>query len=94
MTDWQISGTRQWQVFDVPARIPSARKWFGLRRVPVQPDPLVDLREPVDESKYEIKYDAESVIGRLSRLRDAGLITNAEFDKERRALLSADTSRR
>jgi len=94
MTDWQISGTRQWQVFEVPARIPSARSWFRLRRVPAQADPVLDLREPVDESKYELRYDAQSVIERLARLRDAGLITNAEFDKERRSLLASDEQRR
>jgi hypothetical protein len=65
------------------------RRWFGLRRAPKQPEPVVDLREvpqPTD--------DPEAVVARLARLRDAGLITNAEFEKERRALLGSDESAR
>ena len=47
---------------------------------------MIDLREvePV------LGDDPESVVARLARLRDAGLITNAEFEKERRTLLGAD----
>jgi hypothetical protein len=62
------------------------RRWFGLRRAQKQPAPVIDLREvePV------LSDDPESVVGRLARLRDAGLITNAEFEKERRTLLGAD----
>jgi hypothetical protein len=62
------------------------RRWFGLRRAPKQPEAVVDLREvePV------LADDPESVVQRLGRLRDAGLITNAEYDKERRALLGSE----
>ena len=65
------------------------RRWFGLRRAPKQPEPVVDLREADLPSD-----DPEAVIARLARLRDAGLITNVEFDKERRALLRSDESAR
>jgi hypothetical protein len=63
------------------------RRWFGLRRAPKQPEPVVDLREGEPDLLGD---DPESVIARLARLRDAGLITNAEFEKERRALLGSD----
>jgi hypothetical protein len=65
------------------------RRWFGLRRAPKQPEPVVDLREVPMPSD-----DPEAVVARLARLRDAGLITNAEFEKERRALLGSDESAR
>jgi hypothetical protein len=62
------------------------RRWFGLRRAARQPEPVIDLRaaEPV------LPEDPETVVSRLARLRDAGLITNAEFEKERRTLLQVD----
>ncbi len=50
---------------------------------------MIDLRE----SAVPLADDPESVVSRLARLRDAGLITNAEFEKERRALLKVDESR-
>ena len=42
---------------------------------------MVDLRDE------PLPNDPDSVIARLARLRDAGLITNAEFEREREALL-------
>lgn len=62
------------------------RRWFGLRRAARQPEPVIDLRavEPLPTD------DPEAVVSRLARLRDAGLITNAEFEKERRTLLHVD----
>jgi hypothetical protein len=66
------------------------RRWFGLRRARTQPEPVVDLREVAPP----LADDPDSVITRLARLRDAGLITNAEFEKERRALLGSDDSAR
>jgi hypothetical protein len=90
MTDQQISGTRQWQVYDaVPARIPSPRRWFTARRAQAQTEPVLDLRQ----ADGELRYDAHSVLARLEGLRDAGLITNAELEKERRTLLAADGHR-
>ncbi len=47
---------------------------------------MVDLRDVGPA----LADDPESVVSRLARLRDAGLITNAEFEKERRALLKVD----
>ena len=67
------------------------RRWFGLGRAPKQPEPVVDLR---DVEPPPLATDPESVVVRLARLRDAGLITNAEFEKERRALLGSDDSAR
>jgi len=79
-----------WHNGDVKHATPDPpRRWFGLRRAPKQPERVVDLREvalPAD--------DPESVVARLARLRDAGLITNAEFEKERRELLGSDDSAR
>jgi hypothetical protein len=65
------------------------RRWFGLRRARTAPEAVVDLREVALPAE-----DPESVVARLARLRDAGLITNAEFEKERRALLGSDDSSR
>ncbi|MDA8436260.1 MAG: SHOCT domain-containing protein [Actinomycetales bacterium] len=62
------------------------RRWFGLRRRTRRPEPVVDLRDVGPA----LADDPESVVSRLARLRDAGLITNAEFEKERRALLKVD----
>jgi hypothetical protein len=67
---------------------PPRRRWFGLRRAPQRPEPVIDLRTPPPA----LADDPESVVSRLARLRDAGLITNAEFEKERRALLKVDDS--
>ena len=47
---------------------------------------VVDVR---DES---LPNDPASVIARLGRLRDAGLITNAEFERERESLLADPTT--
>ena len=66
------------------------RRWFGLRRARKAPEPVVDLRD----APPPLADDPESVVARLARLRDAGLITNAEFEKERRALLHPDEPRR
>ncbi len=67
------------------------RRWFGLRRAPKKPETVVDLREVLPPPLGD---DPESVIARLARLRDAGLITNAEFEKERRQLLGSDDTAR
>lgn len=59
------------------------RRWFGRRS---DPEPVVDLRdEPV-----VLADDAESVVARMARLRDAGLITAAEFEHEKRRILAAE----
>ncbi len=59
------------------------RRWFGRRSAP---EPVVDLRdEPV-----VLADDAESVVARMARLRDAGLITAAEFEHEKRRILAAE----
>lgn len=65
------------------------RRWFGLRRAPRAQEPVIDLRE----TEPVLADDPESVVSRLARLRDAGLITNAEFEKERRSLLRVDEPR-
>ena len=48
---------------------------------------MIDLRETKSE---QLPDDPASVVARLARLRDAGLITNAEFEAERRVLLGQD----
>jgi hypothetical protein len=61
---------------------PSGRaRWFRRRGT----YSVVDLRllAPVPE---RLPSDPELVIARLTRLRDTGLITNAEFEAERRSL--------
>ncbi len=64
------------------------RRWFGRRKTATPPAAeVIDLR---DVEVEHLADDPESVVARLSRLRDAGLITNAEFEKERRALLHLD----
>ena len=62
---------------------PERRSWVRRRR-PEATTTVVDVRDD------PLPNDPESVIARLARLRDAGLITNAEFEKERRALLKVD----
>ena len=59
---------------------PERRGWFRRRRREAA-EPAVDLRDD------HLPTDPESVIARLARLRDAGLITNAEFERERETLL-------
>lgn len=59
------------------------RRWFGRRSAP---EPVVDLR---DEPAV-LADDAESVVARMARLRDAGLITAAEFEHEKRRILAAE----
>jgi hypothetical protein len=59
---------------------PERRGLFRRRRREVAP-PVVDLRDE------PLPNDPQSVIARLARLRDAGLITNAEFERERATLL-------
>jgi hypothetical protein len=61
------------------------RRWFGMRRG-VAPQQVVDLRETPE---IVLADDPDSVVARLSRLRDAGLITGAEFEHERRRILDA-----
>ena len=61
------------------------RRWFGLRRSPT-PAPVVDLREP---EPVVVADDPESVVARMARLRDAGLITPAEYEHERQRILGA-----
>jgi hypothetical protein len=61
------------------------RRWFGLRRA-ADPEPVVDLREP---EPVVVADDPESVVARMARLRDAGLITPAEYEHERRRILGA-----
>ena len=46
---------------------------------------MVDVRDDT------LPNDPDSVIARLARLRDAGLITNAEFEAERASLLGEPT---
>jgi hypothetical protein len=67
------------------------RRWFGRRRAP---EPVVDLRDPEPETVV-LADDPESVVARMARLRDAGLITAAEFEHEKRRILGAgsDTGR-
>ena len=59
---------------------PERRGLFRRRQREVAP-PVVDVRDE------PLPTDPDSVIARLARLRDAGLITNAEFERERAALL-------
>jgi hypothetical protein len=59
---------------------PERRSWFRRRR-PEATTTVVDVRDE------PLPNDPESVIARLARLRDAGLITNAEFERERASLL-------
>lgn len=66
------------------------RRWFGLRRRRQTPEPVVDLREA---PPARLPDDPASVVARLARLRDAGLITNAEYEAERRSLLHLDEPR-
>ncbi len=74
----------------VPAQ---PRRWFG-RRPALAPTTdasapdadeglLVDLR---DESPDELPDDVDSVLARLARLRDAGLMSTAEYEDERKRL--------
>lgn len=44
---------------------------------------MVDLR---DESTDELPDDVGSVLARLARLRDAGLMSTAEYEDERKRL--------
>jgi hypothetical protein len=86
MTNMQTWTTQPWHNDRVEHATPdSPRRWFGRRRGATQPQPVVDLREVGLASD-----DPETVVARLARLRDAGLITNAEFQKERRTLLGSD----
>ena len=64
------------------------RRWFGVRKP--APEPVVDLREP---EPVVLADDPESVVARMARLRDAGLITAAEYEHERRRILGAPTER-
>jgi hypothetical protein len=52
---------------------------------------VIDLREERRARRDDpLPSDPENVVLRLARLRDAGLITNAEFESERKALLGDD----
>jgi hypothetical protein len=88
LTNMQTWTVQPWHNRRVEHATPDPpRRWFGLRRAATAPQPVVDLRE------VGLPSDPESVIARLARLRDAGLITNAEFEKERRTLLGSDDTR-
>ncbi len=92
MTNIGTWSTQPWHNRPVKHATPDPpRRWFGLRRARTQPEAVVDLREVAPPPLAD---DPDSVITRLARLRDAGLITNAEFEKERRALLGSDDSAR
>ena len=65
---------------------PERRPWFRRRRPEATTTTVVDVRDDA------LPTDPASVIARLGRLRDAGLITNAEFERERAALLDAATT--
>ncbi len=65
------------------------RRWFGLRRA-ADPEPVVDLRDP---EPVALADDPDSVVARMARLRDAGLITAAEYEHERRRILGISTDR-
>jgi hypothetical protein len=59
-------------------------RWFRRRT----PAPVIDLREERRARRDDpLPSDPESVVLRLARLRDAGLITNSEFESERKTLL-------
>jgi len=67
------------------------RRWFGLRRAQ---DPVVDLRDqdpPDTPDTVTLADDAASVVARMARLRDAGLITAAEYEHERRRILESES---
>lgn len=74
------------------ARPEPRRGWFGRRRSREE-QPVVDLRDELPESGLDLRDavvladDPESVLARMSRLRDAGLITTAELEAERRRIL-------
>jgi hypothetical protein len=69
---------------DDEARRRGLARWF--RRRP--PAPVIDLREErLARRDNLLPSDPESVVLRLARLRDAGLITNSEFESERKTLL-------
>jgi len=78
-----------WHEGRVAPRMPGL-SWFGRRRHgqhELDPGPdMVDLREPVRPAA-----DGPAVLlERLGQMRDAGLITNAEYEKERHSLLGVD----
>jgi hypothetical protein len=85
---WRVltsSGAKTWTIDNVTHAAPEPprrglARWFSRRR----PAQVIDLRTTEQES---LPNDPESVVLRLARLRDAGLITNAEFEAERRSLL-------
>ena len=73
------------------------RGWFArLRRrrepaqaeTPAPPEPTIDLRDSARPSAE----DPAVVLEQLTRMRDAGIITNAELDRERRTLLGSGGS--
>ena len=90
LTNNRAPGRPAWHKRRVKHAAPEPpRRWFGLRRAAAGPEPVIDLRD----SEQVLADDPESVVSRLARLRDAGLITNAEFEKERRSLLKVDEPR-
>jgi len=63
--------------------------WQQIRSQDDEPDiPEIDLREEV----APLSDEPEDVLARLARLRDAGLLTPAEFEDERRAMLGTGRS--
>ena len=74
-----------WHNEDVSHAAPEPPRRRFFRRRP--PATVIDLRETKSE---QLPDDPASVVARLARLRDAGLITNAEFEAERRVLLGQD----
>lgn len=71
------------------------RRWFGRRpagvstaepAVDVSLDPAADLFVDLRAPDHELPDDVDSVLARLARLRDAGLMTPAEYEDERKRL--------
>jgi hypothetical protein len=87
MTNPVADAGSAWHEGRVAPRIPGL-SWLGRRRHGQHeaPPDTIDLREPV----RPVPEGSAAVLERLAQLRDAGLITNAEYEKERRSLLGAD----
>ncbi|MSV42518.1 MAG: hypothetical protein F2911_03505 [Actinobacteria bacterium] len=68
----------------------SRRRWFGLRRNAADQH-VIDLRE---KSADPLADDRASVLARLARLRDAGLLTESEYQETRHSILGTDQHKR
>ena len=64
----------------------SRRRWLGLRPAAPEPETVVDLREP---PPVVLRDDVETVLAKLGQLRDAGLITAAEYETEKQRIREA-----